>query len=820
MKDLLRKDSPVNRRVVSGLWFWSFALLAALTGCQNDPPPKPVTTGGNGVTAVSQASTEKSSPNEMLQQLLAAYRGAASYQDGAVVKLHFRRGGEQNAFAWPMAVAFERPNKLSLKVYQAEVRVNGKELRASITDPESNNVDGQIVIRKAPEQLKLTDLANDPLLYDILSGRARRQPIQLELLLESRGLANAFGADVACSLLEDGVTDGRTCRRIAVPSPGGNFVFWIDKDQPLLRRLDYPAAALLPDLGTDTSVSELQFWVELPGAELGAKIAADKWQLPTPAGAKIVKSFAQPPRPLPSQLFGKQPAEFYFTTLDDRRLTQGQLTEKISVLCWYHDNPACEATLQQVAAAAKDFKDHPQITFHAVSTDPLPATSAQIQAKLKQWQVELPVVRDLEAFGDKVFKIQFQPAVIVFDKQGRVQIFELGGNPDLAKQLGVIIERLLKGDDLAGELLTQSAREHKDYAELIAMGGKEPEPVVELSEAVIRRKSDPKQLKLTPLWDNVEIKNPGNILFVPPRNKDEQPKLIVCEGWRNVAEVDLVGKVIHRYELELPEQAAVTYFRTTVDKAGKRFYIGSAPLAPQWFLFDDAFRVLRAYPELDQSLRITDIQLADVDDDGTAEVLAANVGLLGLHVTTLQGEMKWRNRSVPNVISLAVTPKNDVGSWQILLTGEAGSVLPLNRFGREEPLKTVANWPLARLAVGNFATPTQSTFVGISNDASGNLVAVGLTSQLRECWNYQLPAGAHQQPIEPIASSNMLAGHQGEWWFAGADGSIHLVTEDGKLHDSFARGAVLTGLAAGEHQENGMLFIATSTGLSAVQVSK
>ncbi|WP_254506686.1 TlpA family protein disulfide reductase [Anatilimnocola floriformis] len=812
----------MNRRarVLVGSLFCSFALLAALIGCQNDPPAKPVTTGGNGVTPVSQATAEKGTPNEMLQQLLAAYRGAQSYQDQAVVKLQFRRGGEQSSFAWPMSVAFQRPNKLSLKVYQAEVRIDGKEFKASINDPESNNVDGQIVVRKAPEQLKLTELANDPLLYEILSGRARRQPIQLELLLESRGLANAFAVDVACQALEDGVTDGKSCRRIAVPSPGGNFVFWIDRDQPLLRRLDYPAAALLPDLGTDSSVSDLQFWVELPGAQLGAQIAADKWNLPTPAGAKIVKSFVTPPRPLPSQLFGKQPGEFYFTTLDDRRLTQAQLTEKISILCWYHDNPACEATLQQIALAAKEFKDHPQVVFQAVATDPLPATSAQIQSKLKAWQVELPVVRDLEAFGDKIFKIQFQPAVIVFDKQGRVQIFELGGNPELAKQLSVIIERLLKGDDIAGELLASSAREHKDYAELIAMGGKEPEPVVELTEAVIRRKSDPKQLKLTPLWDNAEIKNPGNILFVPGRNKDEQPKLIVCEGWRNVVEVDLVGKVIRRYELELPEQAAVTYLRTTVDKEGKRFYIGSAPLAPQWFLFDDQFRVLRAYPELDQSLRITDIQLADVDDDGTAEVLAANVGLLGLHVTTLQGEMKWRNRGVPNVISLAVTHKNDVGSWQILLTGEAGSVLPLNRFGREEPLKTVPNWPLARLAVASFPTPTQSSFVGISNDASGNLVAVGLTSQLRECWNYQLPAGAHQQPIDPIASSNMLEGHQGEWWFAGADGSIHLVTEDGKLHDSFARGAVLSGLAAAEYQERGMLIISATTGLSAVQVSK
>jgi hypothetical protein len=297
--------------------------------------------------------------------------------------------------------------------------------------------------------------------------------------------------------------------------------------------------------------------------------------------------------------------------------------------------------------------------------------------------------------------------------------------------------------------------------------------------------------------------------------------MLVLDGWRNVAELDLSGKVKHRYELELPEQAAITWLRTTVDKEGRRYFIGGAPLAPQWYLFDEQFKVLSAYPELSQgALQLTDVQLADLDEDGTAEVLAANVGLIGLHATTLQGELKWRNRTLPNVISVAVTPKNDVGSWQILVTGETGEVLPLNRFGREEPERKVGNWPLARLAVASFPTPTQAAFVGISNDAAGNLVAVGLSSQLAECWNYKLPAGAHQQPIEPIASANVLDGHQGEWWFAAADGSVHVVTEDGKLFDSFARGSVLSGLAVGKDGEKGMLILSTTEGVAAFSVGK
>ena len=45
-----------------------------------------------------------------------------------------------------LPVAFERPNRLALDVFQAKVRSDGKEFKASITDPESNNIDGQFVL--------------------------------------------------------------------------------------------------------------------------------------------------------------------------------------------------------------------------------------------------------------------------------------------------------------------------------------------------------------------------------------------------------------------------------------------------------------------------------------------------------------------------------------------------------------------------------------------------------------------------------------------------------------------------------------------------
>ena len=69
-------------------------------------------------------------------------------------------------------------------------------------------------------------------------SRLRRQPIQLELLLESGGLVAAFASDVACTRLDDGKHQGRDCFRVEVPSPGGAFLFWVDQADHRVRVRD------------------------------------------------------------------------------------------------------------------------------------------------------------------------------------------------------------------------------------------------------------------------------------------------------------------------------------------------------------------------------------------------------------------------------------------------------------------------------------------------------------------------------------------------------------------------------------------------------
>jgi hypothetical protein len=814
------------KRIPSGLlrgYLLIAGVLALGTSCFQAPPaPPPVGATQVPATATPMANSTAAAPksaNEILKRLLDTYRAAKSYQDQGIVKLEFSQAGTRKGDQWPCAVAFVRPNKLSLVAFQATVKSDGRELVAKIDDPPTNNFDGQVLVRPAPQELKLTDLASDERLYDIIASQLRRQPIQLELLLESGGLAAAFGADVACQQLPDGQIDGRDCYCVEVPSPGGPFVFWVDRADFLLRRLDYPVASLLPDLAADPSVADLRISAELLGAKIDGIISDDQFTLAIPADAKRMKSLVVPPWPLPSQLFGREPSDFHFTKLDGQQVTANDLTGRVAVLAWYHGDPACEATMQQVSAAAAKLKDDDAVRFLAVATDPTTVGNDQLQNMLTGWKVELPIVRDLDALGKSAFQIESHPTIVVLDEQGRVQIFQVGGNPELGEQLVQIAERLKSGGDFAAEILAGHQRERKAYDELVARGGPEPGQVLELPEAVIRQRSEPREIKLRELWTCRELKSPGNFVLVD--DAGQPPRVFVIEGLRTVTEIGPEGKVVSRHTLDLPPQTGITYVRTAVGKDGQRLFAAAAPLAAQVHLFDERWQLTGSLPAADQSpLALVDLALADVNDgDGTVEVLTANVDDIGLVALDTDGQTVWRNATFPNVFSIAVTPPNDVGSWGMLVTGEAGSILRVNRFGREEPPVKIGQWQIARLLPARFAGAKQAAMLGLAADPQGRPVAVGITSDLNEAWNYPLPVGAHQRPIEPIAAGNLLAGHAGEWWLAGPDGSIHVITEDGELFDHFNYGAALTGLAAAKIGEESVLLVATDDGVTAWKVS-
>ena len=108
----------------------------------------------------------------------------------------------------------------------------------------------------------------------------------------------------------------------------------------------------------------------------------------------------------------------------------------------------------------------------------------------------------------------------------------------------------------------------------------------------------------------------------------------------------------------------------------------------------------------------------------------------------------------------------------------------------------------------NFPADRPTAFCGVTFGESGQLVALGLDSQLRKQWEQALAAGSYRSPLQFVASGMWLPAGPGVWVLAGPDGTIHLLREDGRILDQF--GSALTrGLAILPHADAPRLLIAS-----------
>lgn len=786
-------------------------LLALLTpllaGCPSATQP------GNAASqqAPAKPATE---PRTALREMLAAYAQAKGYSDKGIVRLSFKQHGQKQGDTWPCSLSYSPPNQLALHAFQVTVVCDGESLHAEIEDKATHNLDGQMVERPAPKQLRLTHLSSDAVLYDLLSSRLGRIPMQLDLLLGNEMLAGLLEqAEIAG--FEPAEWEKHWCDRIMARLDGGEFVFWIDQESHLLRRLDYPVASIFPKLAGNPEIRELTLSAEMREASFGALKPGEFAYVP-PRNSKPVEAFVTPPPPAPTSLLGKKKGEFSFLDLEGKRVSPDSWLDRAAVLLWYGHHAACEAELPQFAEVAADFKDESKLAFYAVCAESSETTNDRVRDQLAAWQAELPVVRDLDAVGRDVFAIEELPTLVVLDDQNVVQYVERGANGNLVGTLPRILERLLAGDNLAQEVLDRAARDRTAYEGLIAKGGAATTQVIEVPQTAIKAASPPTALKLRQIWSLDRLQQPGNITIVSEEGAGE---LLVCEGHRAVARIDREGKLLGRQALELPEGTICTYVRTIQDNEGNRFYAICGPLGAQCLVFNAGWKQLFAYPSADQKHDgIRDVRLADLDHDGAPELYLGFWGVTGVHALDLQGDRLWINRDFQGVTSLAVSVPNEIGWRRLLVTGDSGGILKLNKLGHRDPEQRVSKWPLGLLVASDFDA-TQAQYMGLSQDErTGQLVAVALSADFQPQWDYPLPPGVHNHPLEFLQPAPLLADKRGAWLIAGADGTVHVVSEDGEFSDSFAVGSAITGLACGRFGEQRLLLVATEQSVTAWEV--
>ena len=155
----------------------------------------------------------------------------------------------------------------------------------------------------------------------------------------------------------------------------------------------------------------------------------------------------------------------------------------------------------------------------------------------------------------------------------------------------------------------------------------------------------------------------------------------------------------------------------------------------------------------------------------------------------------------------------------MLVTGDRGSIVELNHFGKEVPPFDVEHRFIQFLYPAAYQDG-DTQYCAIAVDSEGKQLALGLTTGTKEKPLPKPVEGAMSNQIKSVTSGKLLDGRGGQWLFAGPDGSVHVVNHDGDpaRYDYWRVGEQLTGIAVAQIDDQPVVVLATEDELVAWRV--
>ena len=663
-----------------------------------------------------------------------------------------------------------------------------------------------------------------------------------------------LGKDDDALLLDPDKVDGRDCYRVRIVRRNGSEVLSIDQETYVLRRLALPTDGLRQAMVREHPVDKLSLVADFVGASLNGKIDPPAFQFQVPAGAETVDLLIPLQTP---QLLGQRAPDFKFADLDGKPVTPQTLGGRPAVLVFWtcvdgSRFDKCIEMLRNVEKAGGLLKSTPPPVFCAVCADSPKIKNSDLAKAMEAADIHLPVLRVPDEAAIGAFRLNDYPTLVILGANGTVQYCEVEDNPRLADVLPAKLAKVLAGEDIYQEgrkaFAEKVERMRSVVREQNALDNLPPEntpaPVPEarpnprttvqevpIPSAKTAPASVPQRLKLTALWKCTVLKSPGNILVAPPGPTGaaggDGGRLLVVENARSIAEVGLDGKVVAIHPLDLAPGEYIGHLRAARGADGKRHLAAFLWMQQRCHVLDENWKIVCHYPENALQNRhsgITDVELGDLAGDGRTKLLVSYASVVGVQQASLDGHFIWSNRQVYNISRLAIAPADRKGCRDLFCVDGTNAIHVLDARGEllqdlSPPgigaLRTIF---VAPMSVGGGTERPAPWCCGISarhdRESRGGICA----RRFGAAWSHLLPAGFQPQPIEPIVAGQI--GHEGRgvWLLPGPDGSIHILTPDGRLVDRFNYGAPLQGLATVEIDGRSALVVATAAGLEALRV--
>lgn len=431
--------------------------VAALTSNANDSAPSAPSSSSGPSNSSGPTSPADAKARVLLEACIAKYKQLKSYEDNGFLTIRIPSTDTvaPKVFREPMRIAYEAPNRLGIqfRALGAMWSDNASTFEAVVRENDFRPFGDQRLVRPLPASLDLKWLIIDNL-GPLIDHEVTGAPIQLQMLFDPKPIAYFLVPTAKISLLDPKEFDANACERVQVILEGLTWVFWIDKEM-LLRKYELPSQGigllaerrmLPPNFPVGSDFSKCELSMELDSAKANPRIDWQPWRLAREAKELPVRRFIYaPPRNTP-RLLDKKMAAFDLFGPDGktRILDSSQRTKPISVLCWVTNNEIGENLVKVL------FEVQAELNRRLISNAEIilisQANGDALQDSLKKWNCTLPLAIDTKNLTQNEFQIQSQPAVVVLDKDARVQYFDdlgyWGAIPD-------IVESVLRGEKLA-----------------------------------------------------------------------------------------------------------------------------------------------------------------------------------------------------------------------------------------------------------------------------------------------------------------------------------------------------------------------------------
>ena len=806
-----------------------WAIVCAV-GCGGSSTPP--TTPAVPAPTVTQATPKKDTPapqpkaltaaqveatQAVLDKLTKRYAELTSYRDAAKVWVRYNVDGvpaEEGGLNF--SLAFAKPNRLALNCYQAELASNGKQIKGMI-----DGVTDQVWVSDAPEELTLEHVYQDPMMGNVLAlGLAGSQPA-LSLLLAEKPLDGLLQGAQPPVLIEPAKIGEKTCDRVKIVSASSEAVMWIDQQNSMLLRLElFPQGEYKQRMDPQNQTTNLRVVADFIDAEFNPQLADKVFALETPPEAIAMRRLVPLERPAPPpEMLGQKMPEFSFTRLDGTPVTLESLKGKVVVLdFWATWCQPCLVSLPMLERVYQKYKTVEQVEFIAISIDQPTVEDKQIADTFARLQLNIPIARANDAAMLEKLGIHSIPQSFLIDAAGVVQDMELGVNQELETELAEKIDGVRAGKNLFLLAKADYDKAVEDYELNLREASVAGSPATQAGPAVAPS-SEPKTLRLTPLWKAEGLEAPGNLYVLPAAAGpvSAAPKILAFDGWKTIVELNIEGQIQAKHNLTLDEGEVAAYLRTAVNAEGKSYFLASAQGQQRMHLFDDQWKLLWHHPEGSHA-GLADVQLGDVNGDGKLDVVAGYYGQVGLHGLNMEGKRLWANRDLVDVASVGLITGKPGQVGNILCTSQRGSLALHNAAG-----ETQGEWiigasnaqPQGRFVrlvrVADLNSDGLPEFCGLAMTPSRTEMVVGIDRAGREIWTYRLPQGLYRTPIEPVSIARLPGQSSSCWAVAAADSSIHLLAADGTLLDQFSLGVTLSGFSLVSVGDRTLLLASTKT---------